>query len=693
MSADEESTQNARAPSAIPASDARSPGSAKIASLTCWFLFVVPAEAKGVKCFRASDFDGAIFHFSESLKLGPADTAQVLGNRAAAFEKIGDFEAALDDSVKAVEANPDYLKGYFRQATALLAMNRYSEALKASDAGLRRQPRNTQLQELKAKAEEMARANGDDEEDDGEEEEESESEGEEDEEEDEEEAGTPFGHQRSQSSGSASGSRPTPMESDEPPEERAEKAKAAGNAQYKAGQYDSAIRLYSEAVRLMPQNATYLINRAAAALMVQKAEEALSDASAAISLDPNLVKAHLRKAKALAQLGRLSDARRILEAARDALGEDASLDTELVTITELETAFKSASDILSQEGGPAAREALRLFTLLVERCPCSEKIACQQMEALLRARPQQGPAQVISESARWLRKSGDNPDLLCVRGKGLYGSGQVEAALKHFSEALRLDPDHSGSRAMRKRLRDLEKAKEAGKEAFGRGKYSEAVERYTEAMQVDPDNIEVNVTLYTNRATAHFKCGNFAESIADCNCALDAQPRHLKALLRRAACRMELEAWKEAITDYEAAHNIDPDEQSIKQSLRQAKIELKKAGRKCLYKLLGVTRKATDHEIKKAYKRMALQYHPDRHAGASDEEKAAMEVKFKELGEAFEVLSDPQKKQRWDNGETLDEINGNGGGGGGHRGGGMDPHDIFRMYTGGGGFQGFGGGF
>ena len=40
-----------------------------------------------------------------------------------------------------------------------------------------------------------------------------------------------------------------------------------------------------------------------------------------------------------------------------------------------------------------------------------------------------------------------------------------------------------------------------------------------------------------------------------------------------------------------------------------------------------------------------------------------MEVKFKEVGEAFEVLSDPQKRQRWDNGESLDDLNGSGGGG------------------------------
>ena len=114
--------------------------------------FVVLAEAEGVKCFRASDFDGAIFHFTEAIKYGPSDPAQVLGNRAAAFEKIGDFEAAMADSCAALEASPDYLKGYFRKATSLMALGRYAEASAAADDGLRKQPKNTQLLELKEKA-------------------------------------------------------------------------------------------------------------------------------------------------------------------------------------------------------------------------------------------------------------------------------------------------------------------------------------------------------------------------------------------------------------------------------------------------------------------------------------------------------------------------------------------------------------
>jgi len=477
----------------------------------------------------------------------------------------------------------------------------------------------------------------------------------------------------------------------------AEAAKTRGNELYKRGEYSAAVDMYSKAVRLQPSNATFRINRAAAALMLERAQDALEDCQAALAVEPTLIKAHVRGSKAHVMLGNLSDARRQLELATTLPTSDGTVGVELAALGELEASLKSAKEALAQEGGAASREALRLFTNLTQRCPCSESVACLQMEALMKARPGQGAQQVVVESARWLRKSSDNPDLLCVRGKALYLTGQLEAAQKHFTEALRQDPDHSASKKMRGLLKQLDNAKKAGNEAFSAGRYAEAIEKYTDCLAIDPDNSDVNVTFYTNRATARFKIGEYSAAVADCNAALDANSRHIKALLRRAACKLELEEYKSAIADYEEALGFEPDDQSIKQGLRNAKLEFKKSQRKDLYKVLGITKNATDHEIKKAYKKKALECHPDRLAGASDDEKSVAEKRFKEVGEAFEVLSDSQKKQRWDNGETLDEINGNGGGGGGGRGGGfggMDPSDIFRAYAqqgggGGGGFSGF----
>merc|ERR1711997_673588 len=87
------------------------------------------------------------------------------------------------------------------------------------------------------------------------------------------------------------------------------------------------------------------------------------------------------------------------------------------------------------------------------------------------------------------------------------------------------------------------------------------------------------------------------------------------------------------------------------------KHELKKSLRKDYYKILGVDRNANEEEIKKAYRKRALEHHPDRHVGATEDEKADHEKKFKEIGEAYGVLSDAKQKSRYDAGQDLDSSN------------------------------------
>merc|ERR1712173_14152 len=94
--------------------------------------------------------------------------------------------------------------------------------------------------------------------------------------------------------------------------------------------------------------------------------------------------------------------------------------------------------------------------------------------------------------------------------------------------------------------------------------------------------------------------------------------------------------------------------------LSNAKLELKKSKRKDYYKILGVDKNANDDEIKKAYRKRALVHHPDRHAGASDEEKKEHERKFKEVGEAYGVLSDTKKRTRYDQGHDIEDLEGHG---------------------------------
>ena len=78
--------------------------------------------------------------------------------------------------------------------------------------------------------------------------------------------------------------------------------------------------------------------------------------------------------------------------------------------------------------------------------------------------------------------------------------------------------------------------------------------------------------------------------------------------------------------------------------MQKAKLELKKSKRKDLYKILGVKKDANETDIKKAYRKGAIMFHPDKQSHKSDEEKEVAEKMFKDLGEAYSILSDPKKK-------------------------------------------------
>lgn len=74
--------------------------------------------------------------------------------------------------------------------------------------------------------------------------------------------------------------------------------------------------------------------------------------------------------------------------------------------------------------------------------------------------------------------------------------------------------------------------------------------------------------------------------------------------------------------------------------MRSAQLELKKSKRKDYYKILEISKTVTEDEIKKAYKKMALKWHPDKNS-LTEETKIEAEKIFKDIGEAYSVISDP----------------------------------------------------
>lgn len=458
----------------------------------------------------------------------------------------------------------------------------------------------------------------------------------------------------------------------------AEEKKQAGNAEYKAQNYHAAISSYSDAIALCPDNPAFLGNRAAALMMINDYKGALADAKKAVDIDRKFEKGYMRIAKCCLILGDLIGTDQAIKKFLSIDPKNTALKTEIQNLKAIRTMQDKATQCYDKQDYRTCLfhvdSALHIAT------------ACQRLK-LLKAEclALLGRYSESNDIALNMMKSDiTNCDAIYVRGLILYYQDSLDKAITHFERTLQLDPDHKKAKTMRTKAKNLKERKEQGNELFKSGKYREANTIYSEALQVDTLNTEVNSKLHYNRALVNTKLGNLSEAIADCTDALKMNQNYLKALLKRAKCYYDVENYEESVKDYEVAYKMDKTN-DVMRSLRDAKFQLKKSKRKDYYKILGITKHATEDEIKKAYRKRALIHHPDRHANASDEEKKQQETKFKEVGEAYTILSDASKKSRYDCGQDIEETDGSQ----------YDAYQMFRQfftYSADSGAQNFGGG-
>ncbi|XP_022103561.1 dnaJ homolog subfamily C member 7-like isoform X2 [Acanthaster planci] len=444
-------------------------------------------------------------------------------------------------------------------------------------------------------------------------------------------------------------------------EDVAEAKKNEGNTSYKNGDYEAAIRLYTEAIDICPDCASYYNNRAAAFIMQDKYQQGLEDVQRALTLDNTLVKGYLREAKCHLALGSADAAIRSLNHVADFEPQNKQAQSELRAAKLVQHHDQDGHKAF--EAGDF-RKVVYNMDRAIDHSPACTKFKVKRAEALAKMRRITEASQAINAV---LMREPRNADAIYVRGLCLYYQDNMDKAIQHFQQTLKLAPDHSPARIAFKKCKLLKSKKEEGNEMFKRGNYQEAYGLYTEALQVDPLNVNTNAKLYCNRATVCSKLNKPDQGILDCNKALELDPDYLKAFMRRAKCYMETEQYEEAVRDYEKVCQMDRSREN-KALLQEANLELKKSKRKDYYKILNISKNATEVEIKKAYKKHALLHHPDRHSNKTEEVQKAEEVKFKEVGEAYNVLSDSKKKMRYDSGQDLDDLEGFGD---------FDPTDIF----------------
>ncbi|GAP87757.1 putative small glutamine-rich tetratricopeptide repeat-containing protein A [Rosellinia necatrix] len=467
--------------------------------------------------------------------------------------------------------------------------------------------------------------------------------------------------------------------------EQAEGFKSLGNKSFKDRQYKKAIKEYSQAIELVPDSATYLSNRAAAFMSDGQYDAALEDCSRALDLDPHNAKFLLRLARIYTNLGRPDEAMTTFSRIHPPPSAK-----DMAAAREMQHHMKAAQDALSSgtSGSMVLHAIDQAEKLLAHGASRPRKWQLMRGNAYLKMGGANSLGEAQNLAMSLLRYNSQDPEALVLRGRALYAQGENDKAIQHFRKALSGDPDFRDAVKWLRTVQKLDRMKEDGNTEYKAGRWQSAFDKYTSALDVDPLNRGTNSKLLQNRALCRLKLRDYDGAIADCERAISLDNTYMKARKTKANALGQAEKWEAAVQEWKKIQELDPEDRTILKEIRKAELELKKSQRKDYYKILGITKDADESTIKKAYRKLAIIHHPDKNR---DDEGAA--ERFKDIGEAYETLSDPQKRARYDSGEDLIDPSEMFSGGGGGMPGGIDPEILFSMMNGGGGAFGGGGGF
>ena len=301
-----------------------------------------------------------------------------------------------------------------------------------------------------------------------------------------------------------------------------------------------------------------------------------------------------------------------------------------------------------------------------------------------------------------------------------YSLGDTERGVAQIKKCLHSDPDSKACKALFRQEKSINKSTEkiaklmesrqfnsASKLLVGTGDEPGLLKELQEniaALKAD-GSIHANAPsqLYARFLEKTCECYRETKSTSKaatyCPEALKLVPNSLHGLLFQAQQQLDAENYDAAIGTLNTAKEHHPGANIIQQKLQEAQVALKRSKQKDYYKVLGLSKDADERDIKRAYRKMTKVYHPDK-IQAEGVSKEEAEKKMARINEAYEVLSDPELKARFDRGEDPNDPMANQGGNpfqgspfGGQQfvfqqGG---QHFQFRQSGGGGGnpFQGF----
>ncbi|KAK1341983.1 hypothetical protein QTO34_016735 [Cnephaeus nilssonii] len=408
-----------------------------------------------------------------------------------------------------------------------------------------------------------------------------------------------------------------------------------------------------------PDNYVAYYRRATAFLAMGKSKAALPDLTRVIELKMDFTAARLQRGHLLLKQGKLDEAeddfKKVLKS-NPSENEEKEAQSQLIKSDEMQRLRSQALDAFENSDYIGAITSL---DKILEVCVWDADLRELRAECFIK---EGEPRKAISDLKAASKLKNDNTEAFYKISTLYYQLGDHELSLSEVRECLKLDQDHKRCFAHYKQVKKLNKLIESAEELIRDGRYTDATSKYESVMKTEP-----SISEYTIRSKERI-CHCFSKDekpVEAIRCVLRFyrwNPTMLNNMKQVSFLFLIRVMFSDSIQDYETAQEHNENDQQIREGLEKAQRLLKQSQKRDYYKILGVKRNAKKQEIIKAYRKLAMQWHPDNFQ--NEEEKKKAEKKFIDIAAAKEVLSDPEMRKKFDDGEDpLDAESQQGGGG------------------------------
>lgn len=432
------------------------------------------------------------------------------------------------------------------------------------------------------------------------------------------------------------------------------------------GHNNEALTYYDLAIKRDPSDYVTLFQRGATYLSIGRSAQAKADFDAVLKIRPGFEGALIQRAKLHARNAEWSAAKQDY----GLVGPKA--EQQLAELEEAEGAAYLAIEAEKKGDweGCVNNAGIAIMT-------AGTALGLRQLRA--RCRFERGEVQEgISDLQHVLQiHPGDLDPHVQISSLLFYALGDTERGLGQVKKCLQSDPDHKACKTLHREEKAITKTLDKLNLLLEKRQFASASRILVgNPTEEDPgllEEIKGNIAAHTAAGAVHPRttsdlyssllektCECYVEMKSQkkatpyCSEALQLNPTSLFGLLHNAQAQLDAENFDAAISTLNTAKEHHQSSRVVQEKLQEAQTLLKRSKTKDYYKILGVTRDADENTIKKAYRKMTKEFHPDKSMSKGVSKEDA-EKKMAGINEAYEVLSDPELKARFDRGDDPND--------------------------------------